>query len=321
VVSRLAALGPVVVLVDQVDALSLSLARDQKALNIVLGTVARLRSIPNVRVLFSCRIFDLNNDPRLKRVEVDRRFALPKLADEEVADALCEEGVDLGTLSPATRGLLRVPLHLDLFMRILEEQLSSGVRRNTDGISTLQDLYALLWREVILVSDPESPPVHEREHVLRLMTDYMDRERRTSVPQSVFARPDAQHLDGATRWLANAGILVLSGTGWSFLHQTFFDYCYARQFVDGGGSLSEAILAGDQGLYARPQLVQVLAYLRGSGSQAYLRELDFLFRSENLRFHLKELLFGWFGALADPTDEEWLLAHRMLADPPRDQGC
>jgi len=42
-------------------------------------------------------------------------------------------------------------------MRILEVQLSSGVRRNTDGISTLQDLYALLWREVILVSDPESP--------------------------------------------------------------------------------------------------------------------------------------------------------------------
>jgi len=84
------------------------------------------------------------------------------------------------------------------------------------------------------------------------MTDYMDRERRTSVPQSVFARPDAQRLDGATRWLASAGILVPSGAGWSFLHQTFFDYCYARQFVDGGGSLSEAILAGDQGLYARP---------------------------------------------------------------------
>jgi len=69
-VGRLAALGPVVVLLDQVDALSLSLARDQKVLNVVLGTVARLRLIPNVRVLFSCRIFDLNNDPRLKRVEV-----------------------------------------------------------------------------------------------------------------------------------------------------------------------------------------------------------------------------------------------------------
>jgi hypothetical protein len=112
VVSRLAALGPVVVLVDQLDSLSLSLARDQKALNVVLGTVARLRLIPNVLVLFSCRIFDLNNNPRLKRIEVDRRFAPPKLTDEEVAGVLREEGVDFGTLSPATRELLRVPLHL-----------------------------------------------------------------------------------------------------------------------------------------------------------------------------------------------------------------
>ncbi|QIN80149.1 hypothetical protein GBA65_18310 [Rubrobacter marinus] len=74
-------------------------------------------------------------------------------------------------------------------------------------------------------------------------------------------------------------------------------------------------MAGDQGLFARPQLVQVLAYLRGSGSSAFLRELNLLFRAEGLRFHLKELLFGWFGALPDPTDDEWLLTRRLLADP------
>ncbi len=64
------------------------------------------------------RAFDLNNDPRLKRVEVNRQFALPKLADEEVAGVLREEDIDFATLSPASRELLRVPLHLDLFMRI-----------------------------------------------------------------------------------------------------------------------------------------------------------------------------------------------------------
>ena len=58
VVGRLAALGPVVVLVDQIDALSLSLARDQKALDVVLEMVARLRLIPGVRILISCRAFD-----------------------------------------------------------------------------------------------------------------------------------------------------------------------------------------------------------------------------------------------------------------------
>lgn len=315
VVGRLAAVGPVAVLVDQVDALSLSLAHDQKALDVVLGTVARLRLMPNVRVLFSCRVFDLNNDPRLKRVEVARRFALPNLADEEIADVLRAEDVDFGALSPATRDLLRTPLHLDLFLRILEDRSASGTRRAIGDVGTLQDLYALLWQEVVLVADPEAPPAHEREQVLRLMTDYMDCERRTSAPQSIFARPDVRHLERARGWLTSAGIIVQSGAGWSFLHQTFFDYCYARHFVDGGRSLSETILADDQGLFARPQLVQVLAYLRGSGSPAFLSELDVLFRAQGLRFHLKELLFGWFGALADPTDDEWLLARRLLVGP------
>ncbi|QIN80148.1 hypothetical protein GBA65_18305 [Rubrobacter marinus] len=233
-----AVVGPVAVLVDQVDALSLSLARDQKALNVVLSTVARLRLLPNVRVLFSCRVFDLNNDPRLKRVEVAQRFALPQLTDGEIADVLRTQAVDFGTLSAATRELLRIPLHLDLFLRILEDRGASGVGGAVDDISTLQDLYALLWQEVVLVADPEGPPAHEREQILRLMTDYMDRERRTSAPGSVFARSDVRHLEEARRWLASAGVIVQSGAGWSFLHQTFFDYCYARQFVDSGGSLS-----------------------------------------------------------------------------------
>ena len=51
VLRRLAASEPVVLLIDQIDALSLSLARDQKALNVVLDLVARARLIPGVRVL------------------------------------------------------------------------------------------------------------------------------------------------------------------------------------------------------------------------------------------------------------------------------
>lgn len=43
ILRRLAADGPVTLLIDQIDALSLSLARDQKALNIVLDLVARAR--------------------------------------------------------------------------------------------------------------------------------------------------------------------------------------------------------------------------------------------------------------------------------------
>ena len=316
VVRRLAVQERVVVIVDQIDSLSLSMARDQRTLALVLETVAKLRVIPNVRVLFSCRAFDLGNDPRLERVEVARRFALPPLSDEEIRSVLGARGTDLEDLSPATRDLLRVPLHLDLFSRLLavRELPQDGGLDDAFGISTLQDLYALLWRDVVLANIPSSPPASEREEVLRLLTDYMNHKQRTSAPRSVFARPETEHLRAAADWLSSAGILVPNVNDWSFLHQTFFDYCYARYFVEEGGRLPEAVLVGDQGLSDRPRIVHVLSYLRGSGDRLYLGELQRMLRAEELRVHLKLLVLRWFGSLHTPTDGEWLLAQRMIAD-------
>jgi len=142
----------------------------------------------------------------------------------------------------------------------------------------------------------------------------MNREQRTSAPLAIFSRPESQRLTAAVNWLTSEGIIVRTSSEWTFLHQTFFDYCYARQFVEDDGNLSEAILRGDQGLFARRQLVQVLAYLRGSDPRSYIRELNNIFGADDLRFHLKELLFSWFGTLPDPMDDEWLLARKLLAD-------
>lgn len=316
VVGRLAVLDRVVVLVDQIDALSLSMARDHRALNVVLEMVAKLRDTPGVRVLFSCRAFDLSNDPRLDRVEVARRFSLPQLSDEEIESILRAQDVDFGRLSGATRELLRTPLHLDLFSRILAaREPSPDSRRDAFDISTLQDLYALLWRDVVLAGTPGSLRASEREEVLRLLTDRMNRDQRTSAPRSIFTKPETEYLEPAANWLASAGILIPSATEWSFLHQTFFDYCYAKRFVEEGERLSETVLNGNQGLFARPQLVQVLSYLRGTDDCSYLRELQSLLNAEDLRVHLRLLLLGWFGALSAPTDDEWLLARRMIVNP------
>lgn len=315
VVRRLVAVGKTVVLVDQIDALSLSMARDQRALGVVLETIAKLREVPGVRVLFSCRAFDLSNDPRLDRVEVSRRFGLTSLSDEDVKSVLATG--DFETLSPATKDLLRIPLHLDLFSRVLAVRTGFRDARRDDayGIATLQDLYALLWHDVVLANTPGSPRASERAEVLRFLTNRMDRDQRTSAPRSVFTTPETGHLEPAAQWLASMGILVPSATEWTFLHQTFFDYCYARRFVEESRSLAETVLSGDQGLLARPHLVHVLSYLRGSDDRSYLREFHSLLRAENLRVHLRLLLLGWFGSLNAPTDHEWTFARRMIADP------
>ncbi len=309
----LAAHGPVVVLIDQIDALSLTLlARDQRAIDLMLGLVARLRLIPGVRLVIACRTFDRNTDPRLKRLDVAREFIPVPLADDVVAGVVGEIGVEHTALSAGTRELLRTPHHLDLFARLAKERGGAQRLRELCGLSTLQDLYALLWHDLVRRPDLAAPPIAEREEVLRIMTARMARDQRTTVPQTLFATPENARLLPAANWLASSGILVSSSITWSFLHQTFFDYCYARNYVESGARLSETLLRSEQGLFARSQLTQVLAYLRANDEATYIYELNVFLRSEGLRFHLRDLLLNWVGASPDPTDGEVVLVRRLL---------
>lgn len=81
--------GLFVVVLDQIDALSMVLSRDQATLDAVLSSVSRLRNISNVRLLASCRTFDLHHDPRLSAIKVDREFELRALTEEQVSAVQC----------------------------------------------------------------------------------------------------------------------------------------------------------------------------------------------------------------------------------------
>lgn len=309
-VARVAALERVVVLIDQVDALSMSLARNPRAMNVVLELVGRLRRLPSVTIVLSCRTFDRHTDPRLKRIDVGREFPLPVLTSDEVAVVLRNIGVDIETLSASTRELLSTPLHLDLFASVF----SAPEHERASGIASLQELYGLLWDDVVRRPDPSGPTAADRERVLQLMTERMHKDQHTSVPKSVVDADGSGGLSGAADWLASAGILIATTRGWTFLHQTFFDYCYARFFVERGADLRSVVLNSDQGLFIRPEIVQVLAYLRGTGNPEYVRTLGALLDGHELRVHVHELILRWFGAVRNPADAEWLLMRRALAD-------
>lgn len=322
IVGRLAQEGPVVVVIDQIDALSLALSHDQRALDVTLATVARLKEIPNVRVLISCRTFDLHSNPHLRQYASCRHFALPLLDEGDARPFVEECGQRWSDLSPATQELLRVPLHLDLFVMALEKRVATSTGGNTVadagyGVTTLQDLYRLLWDNVIRREDAGAPAVAEREAVIERLAGRMAATHKTSAPKSFFSQPDNAHLEAAVQWLASVGILVDSGQEWVFLHQTFVDYCAAKAFVESAGDLAATILSGDQGLFARPQLLQTLAHLRGSHAHRgeYLQQLQVLLSSPEMHEHLRVLLFGWFGGLRNPDDNEWRLASRVLRRP------
>src|SRR5262249_52237378 len=122
-----------------------------------------------------------------------------------------------------------------------------------------------------------------------------------------------EHVEAA-RYLERVSFIRRERSNWLFVHQTLFDYCYARRFVAQGRSLSQEISSDPQGLFERSQKVQVLASLGGSRSEAYRRELTALLFAEKLRTHLRLLLIGWFSSLPNPTADELRIARPLMRD-------
>lgn len=293
----------VVVLLDQLDALSLTLSRDQATLDVIQSILSRLRSQDNVKIIASCRTFDLNNDPRLRTIKVDSKFQLQPLDEEQVNRVLHKLDVQPARLLPAHRNLLTTPLHLDIYARIV---ISGGKKYPPEGFRTLQVLYEELWQKLVVIAPPDFPPPKERIKAIYQLVDSMQNNRQTTAPEAIL-----DDYPEAAKYLERQGILRREKGNWLFLHQTLYDYCYARRFV-AQNRLSQEILNGTQGLFERSQMVQVLAYLREADEVIYHRELTKLLFADNLRPHLHLLLIGWFGSLPNPTDDELRIARRLI---------
>lgn len=310
---------PIVVLLDQVDALSLSMTREPYALEVIARVIERLQGLHNVRVLLSCRTFDLNTTPTLRDLDIQQKFEIPDLSKDEISKVLDKVGVRYQDLSPPAQKLLQVPLHLDLFARVMENQQEKGtVTIQLRNVRTLQDLYHIIWERSVL--SPEAPASsQDRTEVIQRIVLQMEKDERTSAPFFIFDDADSKHLKSAVLFLESQGILQRENTGsnWNFLHQTFYDYAYARFFVASGQSLSQKIFSSPQGLTERPLLQHVLGFLRSTNPQEYERELialgiDELFELPNLRKHLRHMLRQWFGTLPRPNEIEWNRVRRML---------
>lgn len=303
----LASEGLFVVILDQLDALSLALSRDQATLDVMLSTLARLRDIENVRIIASCRVFELENDPLLSSIKADRLFKLKPLDQAQVSQVLNAIDIDPDSLLPGHRDLISIPLHLDVYAQVIGD---SGPIDTPESFQTLQELYEELWRRRVMAIPPWSPSLRARRDAIYRLVDEMQSNRQLTAPVAVL-----DEYAEAARYLEQEGFVRREGGNWLFAHQTLFDYCYARRFVATRQSLSEEILSGSQGLFERSQMIQVLVYLRGADQVAYLRELTSLLFSNNLRPHLHLLLVGWFGSLPDPTGDELQIARRLLRDP------
>jgi hypothetical protein len=105
--------------------------------------------------------------------------------------------------------------------------------------------------------------------------------------------------------MTSANVLVRENEIYRFFHEGFFDYAFARRFIIRGGKVLDLLLhEGEQHLFRRAQVRQILAYLRVYDRDRYLAELQQVLNEPKVRSHIKKLIYDWMRTLPDPRQEE-----------------
>lgn len=86
---------PSVLVIDQLDAVSLASGRMPQSFDAIADVVREASAFPSMRVLLACRKFDVKNDHRIRELTSDKRAAqvnVEKLSDSQVTAAVQGDG-------------------------------------------------------------------------------------------------------------------------------------------------------------------------------------------------------------------------------------
>lgn len=301
---------PCVLVLDQLDAVSLASGRHPDFFDGVHALVRQAQAHPRMRVLLACRKFDLDNDNRLRGLAGDRGVAhavdIGRLPEAEVREAVAAMGIESGRLDARRLDLLSVPLHLSL----LEETIGTPAAKELD-FRTAKDLYDLYWERKRDLLRGRTGRLVRFPKVVDALCDYLSAERALSAPATVLDDHDEDLRDDA-RAMASEHVLVRDGSKYAFFHEGFFDYAFARRFADRDRQLLPFLRDDQQHLFRRAQVRQVLLHERDADRTRYLEDLSALLTAPDVRFHIKQVVFALLSALEDPSEEEWAVLAPLL---------
>lgn len=293
----------VVVLIDQIDALSQSLSAKREYLDAYNLLVRKLISIDRVRVVISVRAYDLDYDNELKFYKNQKSFKVDLLDAGRVKQVLAKLGIRENEVPGQLLNLLQTPHHLNVFCKVYDSQT------NLRSITTLHDLYESLWVRQIVKVPTTSPASSDKcTNLVFAIAEQMHKEQRISTSSKPFSGSFTDEFD----YLKSNGIVTETDKEVQFFHQTFFDFAFAKQFVQSGNSVTSYILENHQGLFIRSSLKMIIGFLREQDHAAYIKALETILLSSKYRFHIKLMLLNLLGFEEAPTTEEKELVNTRI---------
>ena len=282
-----------VLLIDQIDALSQALSSDLKPLRFYDNLIQRFKVNPNVKIVISTRIYDLNYDPIIANYKGKKTFKIGALDIADVKDVLAKHSVKpKRALTSSFLELLTVPLHLEVFLSVYKDEL------DVNEIKSLQDLYSELWRQKVLKSSNSSATSNTSNFIFAV-AEKMYEKQDINIDSILFEDKFFKEIN----YLKSVGILALTNKI-EFFHQSFFDYAYSRNFLQTEKDLTQNLLGKHQGLYVRSKVKQVLNYKKNVEVESYIKDIETLLVHQDIRFHIKLLVMQQLAFQENPSSKE-----------------
>jgi len=268
----------VVILIDQLDALSQSLSANREYLDTFNHFIRTLSKINGVRIIISLRTYDLNYDVDLQLYKKEKIINIKLLEIDQVKLILQKLGVNESNVTQELYELLRVPLNLNVFSSVYKPYLNIG------SIKTLHHLYNEFWNQKIINNQGDNLKL---KNVIYTIADNIDLYPKSNNLNEEF--------NNEIQYLKSNNIIIGKEPEIQFFHQTFFDYVFAKQFIDTKKSILDFIKDKEQGLFIRSRLKMIISFLKDTNIDEYIRVLDKIIISKKYRFHLKLLLLNSLG--------------------------
>ena len=316
VLEQLAGHQAAILIIDQADAVSEMSGRASLVRTVLLKLLRQARYYPRLKVVFSCRSFDLDNDHEFRAV-ADPKFCrlidmTPLRWTEDVLPIAKSLGIGVEQARIKIQALLCQPIGL-----AIAAELARSGPVNLAHVEHISQLYDELFK----LRDLE----FRKYQLAWSLYDAMGAVAKNMSDREQLAAPVAvlDRYPGAIDLLQQAGLVVVQGRKLALMHESLFDYLHARSFVTDGKRLSEFLLESEQTLFRRTQVRQILAQERDLDRAVYLADLGFILSGDGVRPHVRELVLRWLATLPDPGFDEWqlVLAHaQSQTELPRHTG-
>lgn len=290
----------VVILIDQIDALSQSVTSKRDYIDTYNKLIFELKNIPGIRIIISVRIFDLNYDFELSYYKKYTQITVNKLNENEVNEVLTKIGLSSSGLSEKLLEVLSIPNHLDLFCKVYNTQI------DLNNIRNVHDLYNELWNQNITCATMQD--TGKLKDCLFAIADLMHQSQSLEVScKSISVQYPAQ-----LPYLLSKGLIIEEADQLQFLHQSFYDYVFAKTFVESGKSLLHYIIANHQSFYIRSSVKMILSFLKQQKEKDYIKTITRLFTSGKIRFHIRLLVIYYIAFETNPTVSEKNFVKRVF---------